>query len=268
MTIFRRLSLSVLVLLAASVPLQAQTALNSTTLSAAIADNTTQVISLASTTNVSVGDLLFVDREAMLVQTVSPTKVTRGTRGTPATPHVTAALVYTGATSRFFSSIPRPGLTVSGACTRASIRFLPMIALPLGDVFDCPVGTGVWVLLNSPAMLTAKTEWFTIANGAGTTIDDVIIRPTRPIRIIAARIVYAGATTGTVAAGTAQIGTTVAGSDLVAATNYENVKAVGTSTAMVVVSGAVAANTPVIVRHTGTAAGAGSAIVEIDFVYR
>ena len=114
--------------------------------------------------------------------------------------------------------------------------------------------------------LQARSESFDIDNGAGATVDRVLIRPTGAITITAARIIYDDATTGVVAAGTAQIGTTVGGAEIVAATNYENAKAVGTTTAMTIVSGAVAAGTPVIVRHTGIAAvAAGRAVVEIEY---
>jgi hypothetical protein len=112
----------------------------------------------------------------------------------------------------------------------------------------------------------ALSESFDIDNGAGTTIDRVILRSSVPITIVAARIVYEDATTGTVAAGNARIGTTVGGSEIVASTAYENTKAVGTVTAMTIVSGAVAAATPICVRHTGVAAtAAGRAHVEIEF---
>jgi len=115
----------------------------------------------------------------------------------------------------------------------------------------------------------ATSVWFNLDNGAGTTIDDVILRHSQAIKIEAARIVYVDATTGTVAAGTAGIGTTVAGVELVAATNYENTKAVGTTTAMTLKAAAsfIAALTPIIVRHTGVAVTqAGQARVEIEFV--
>lgn len=112
----------------------------------------------------------------------------------------------------------------------------------------------------------ARSEAFNLDNGSGTTIDDVILRPTTAITITDARIVYSDATSGTVAAGTAQVGTTVGGTEIVAATNYGNAKAVGTTTAMTIVSGAVAANTPICVRHTGVAATqAGEAHVEITY---
>lgn len=116
--------------------------------------------------------------------------------------------------------------------------------------------------------VTARSVWFNLDNGNGTTIDDVILRHSQAISIKAARIVYVDATTGTVAAGSAGIGTTVAGVELVAATNYENTKAVGTTTAMTLKAAAarVAAGTPIIVRHTGVATTqAGQAVVEIEY---
>lgn len=115
----------------------------------------------------------------------------------------------------------------------------------------------------------ARSVWFNIDNGAGVTIDDVILYCAQPISIKAARIIYVDATTGTVAGGSAQIGTTLTGVDLVAATNYENTKAVGVVTAMTLTAAAarVAAGTSIFVRHTGIAAtAAGQAVVEIEFV--
>ena len=113
---------------------------------------------------------------------------------------------------------------------------------------------------------SARSVWFNLDNGNGTTIDDVLMTPTSAITITAARIIYVDATTGTVAAGNAKIGTTLGGAEVVAATAYENTKAVGTTTAMTIVSGAVAAGTSVFVRHTGVAATqAGQAVVEIEY---
>lgn len=112
----------------------------------------------------------------------------------------------------------------------------------------------------------AKTMRFDLDNGAGTTIDDVVLVPSVAITITGARIVYTDATTGTVAAGNAKIGTTVGGAEIVAATAYENAKTVGTTTAMVIVSGVVPAAGIVCVRHTGVAATqAGQAYVEIEY---
>lgn len=243
----------------------AQTALNSTTLSAALSTTSGQQVSLTSTANISVGDLLVVDREAMLVQQLTPdVRVTRGYGGTLAVPHVSGSLVYSGSATRFYSSVPK-----AGACTRTSERYLPRVVLPAGDVWDCPTGAQQWTLLNDFTTLTAKSVWFNIDNGAGTTIDDVILRPARPIVVTAARIVYVDATAGTVAAGNARVGTTVGGSEVVASTAYTNSATVGSTTAMTVVNGFIPAGTAVYVRHTGIAVTvAGQAYVEIDYHYR
>lgn len=113
-----------------------------------------------------------------------------------------------------------------------------------------------------------RSVWFNIDNGSGVTIDDVILYCSQPVSIKAARIIYVDATTGTVAAGTAQVGTTVGGAEIVAATAYENTKTVGSVTAMALTAAAarVAANTMIIVRHTGVATtAAGQAVVELEF---
>ena len=132
-----------------------------------------------------------------------------------------------------------------------------------------PTITGTIVnsgIIASGVKQTARSPEFDLDNGAGTTIDSVILRPAAAITITTARIVYDDATTGTVAGGNAKIGTTVAGTEIVGATAYGDTKAVGTTTAMTIASGAVAAGTPVIVRHTGVAATqAGKAHVEIEF---
>jgi hypothetical protein len=117
-----------------------------------------------------------------------------------------------------------------------------------------------------PGLGLARTAWFNLDNGAGTTIDDVVLRAAVAIIITAARILYVDATSGVVAAGNAKIGITLGGAEIVAATAYENAKAVGSVTPMVIVAGAVPANTPVFVRHTGVAAAAvGQAVVEIEY---
>lgn len=117
-----------------------------------------------------------------------------------------------------------------------------------------------------PLFGQAKSTLFNIDNGAGVTIDDIILIPSVNITVTSARIVYADATTGTVAAGNAKIGITAGGAEIVAATAYENTKAVGTTTAMTIVAGAVTAGTPIYVRHTGIAiTAAGGAYVEIEY---
>jgi hypothetical protein len=125
--------------------------------------------------------------------------------------------------------------------------------------------------IRSPALgasfiKTARSPVINIDNGSGTTIDTTILRHPKAIEIVRARIVYDTETAGTVAAGNAKIGTTVSGAEVVAATAYTNSATVGSTTAMTLVDGTVAAATPVIFRHTGVAAtAAGEAHVEIDY---
>lgn len=115
----------------------------------------------------------------------------------------------------------------------------------------------------------ARSQNFDLDNGAGTTKDDCILRHSKAVKIYSARIVYTGATTGTVAAGTAQIGTTVGGEEIVAASTYENTKAVGVKKALTLVEDDVDADTPIIVRHTGVGATqAGEAYVEIEYAVK
>jgi len=112
----------------------------------------------------------------------------------------------------------------------------------------------------------ARSVWFNLDNGAGTTVDDVIIRPSVAITILAVRAVYVDVTSGTVAAGNFRVGTSAGGEQVCLATAYGNSKAVGTATDGAIESGAITANQPVCVRHTGVAATAvGQAYVEIEF---
>jgi hypothetical protein len=113
---------------------------------------------------------------------------------------------------------------------------------------------------------TVSSRIFNIDSGAASTIDDVLLRSAVPIRLLAARVVYTTEDTGTVASANVKVGTAVDGAQIVAATALENTKAVGTTTALTLVSTTVAANTPIVVRHTGLAAtAAGEYRVELDY---
>lgn len=113
----------------------------------------------------------------------------------------------------------------------------------------------------------AVTQIFNIDNGAGTTIDDAFLMVSQPIKIVSAKVLYTTATTGTVAGASIQLGTTATGTELVAATNLENTKAIGVTTALTLTAAAarIAANTMITARHTGiaaTAAGEYRVVVE------
>lgn len=143
MTRFRILALAGLLAVASlfSTPAVAQTTLNSTTLSAALPATGNQ-IALTSATNVAVKDIVFIDREAMQVNTITPTvTVTRGVQGTAARAHVSGSVVWTGAPQRFSLS------EVVGACTASAEQFLPRIVLPSGNTSMC--SNGEWVRYRS-----------------------------------------------------------------------------------------------------------------------
>lgn len=110
------------------------------------------------------------------------------------------------------------------------------------------------------------SESFNLDNGNGTTIDRVLMRHSKALELYAARVVYEDATTGTVAAGTIQLGVAVGGATVIAATAYENTKAVGTSTALTLLITSIAADQPLFVRHTGVASTqAGQAHLELEY---
>lgn len=141
-----------------TVPIAAQTTINSTTLSGAITA-TQQTITLASSSNISVGDRLFIDWEMLTVLrcgtsstvgsgcTSATMTVQRGTgdgAGGRSAPHATSSTVWTGPGQRFQVSSPP-----LGSCVRSSIEFLPWIDVTTGNIWTCDqrvaaVSTSKW----------------------------------------------------------------------------------------------------------------------------
>lgn len=161
-------------------------------------------------------------------------------------------------------------LDLSDATGDVTFSAAGVSAIAPGVIVNADVATGAAIagskLAANARVRTARTQEIDIDNGAGTTQDLVLSRLSKAITITAARVVYTDATTGTVAAATVQLGTTVGGVEIVAATALENTKAVGTITALTLALATVAANTPLIVRHTGVATtAAGKYYVEIEF---
>lgn len=115
----------------------------------------------------------------------------------------------------------------------------------------------------------ARSQVINIDNGAGTTLDFTILKHNQPIEITAARIVYTSETSGTVAAGNVKLGSTVGGDEYVAATAYENTKAVGyyKDLTLTAACASIAADTAILGRHTGVAStAAGEVYIEIEYV--
>lgn len=110
-----------------------------------------------------------------------------------------------------------------------------------------------WVSLSISQFI--KSEEINIDNGAGTELDLVVLRAPTALRVLAANVVYTEETdTGGAADATVQVGTTVGGVDIVAATDLEVSKAVGDVTELTIADGEVEAGELIAVRHTGIAA--------------
>jgi hypothetical protein len=135
------------------------TTLNSTTLSAALT-KTAQSLTVASVSNIAVGDLLVIGRETMLVNAIVGTRldVQRGYFGAPQA-YSSGKKVWTGTASRFYASAP------SGDAVAANELYLPHIVLPQGEFYD--VVQGKWVKVqDEPADATAEAVFYYTAAGA------------------------------------------------------------------------------------------------------
>jgi hypothetical protein len=104
---------------------QAQTSLTQTSLSTAISD-TIQTFGLASYTNVTGGSaptILVVEREVMLVLSVTATNVSvaRGQNGSRAVPHISGEMVLVGIPSYF------PARAPTGSCTASATLATPVV---------------------------------------------------------------------------------------------------------------------------------------------
>lgn len=112
---------------------------------------------------------------------------------------------------------------------------------------------------------SSKSQAFNLDNGAGTTVDEALFTTDgRGGRIVRVYALYNEATQ-TVSGGNFKLGVTAGGATLVAATAYEDSKAVGVATTATIASDRIPANTTVFVRHTGVAVtqtGTANIIVE------
>lgn len=125
-----------------SVGAYAQTTISSTTLSAAL-DATATTLTVTSATNVAAGNILFIDREAVFVNSLSGTtaQVRRGYAGTAARAHAALAILYTGVPDRFYQN----EVTVGATCTATAELYLPRIVLPTGNVYQCQNSTWIQI---------------------------------------------------------------------------------------------------------------------------
>jgi hypothetical protein len=127
----------------------AQTAMNVTTLSAAVTSGSTDTVYVASVTGFGLGRYLYVDQEAMKVNAIAGLKitVTRGVLGTRGATHASGVLLAVG-TYEGFTTVDQ---SAGASCTQALIPVLPLINTVNGNIWNCRSdGTNVvWVLQNS-----------------------------------------------------------------------------------------------------------------------
>lgn len=125
-----------LLLTVMALPAFGQTNLNSTTLNEAVNNSETR-IDVTSASNVSVGDIAFVDKEAMVVLVVDSTnnriRVQRGFAGTLADDHSNGATIWIDRPSRFIKK------DLAGSCTSASEfpPYKPLINISNGNRYRC-----------------------------------------------------------------------------------------------------------------------------------
>ncbi len=118
-----------------SLAASAQTLIPFTTLAAAM-DARSQTMVVTSGTNFAAGYVVFVDKEAMPVLSVSGTTI-RVARLKIGVAHPSGAVAFVASPQSFVSATP------SGACTRTSEEVLPRINTATGEISDCLAGQ--WV---------------------------------------------------------------------------------------------------------------------------
>ncbi len=112
-----------------------QHTMGSGTLAAAVSSNADQITVSANTTDgVAVGDIAFVDREAMKITAVNSLtfNVTRGVDGTQGRPHTSGETVWIDK-ARYFGL----AFVTFGSCTSTSELVIPRIDTATGDLYYC-----------------------------------------------------------------------------------------------------------------------------------
>lgn len=149
-------------LLGAVLPGQAQTLLVPTTLSSAMSDGAVKLAVVASGTNCVAGNMLYVDRELMQIQSVATTTsltVRRGASGTTASPHASSAPAVCGVPQAFaptsYARVDPLGNPI-GSCTRGNQLYLPVFNVKAGSVSDCLGGSWQSGDSNNGALATSR----------------------------------------------------------------------------------------------------------------
>lgn len=175
--------LGLVLALALPVAVSAQTAVTQTTLSAAVTSNTQKTITLASSTGVTAGSGLFVDMEAMVVNSINTTSnvatVTRGADGTDAANHASSAVVYAGPTSGVLGAGPfwmrDPSI---GSCTASTEQYSLRINVHGGRIWQCT--NSVWMNVIDAYLWVDSTACNSSVSGNSTGTNGATVVGTAP----------------------------------------------------------------------------------------
>lgn len=162
-----------------SSPAAAQTTVTTTTLSSAVTSNqnTVQVVS-AST--LAVNQLLFMDREAMLINAVNGTviSVQRGYMGSGGAPHVSGVTVYSGAQGSSAGGPFWAGDPNVGSCTYSSEQYSLRIVPSTGRIWAC--SNGQWMNVVDAFVFVSQTSCNSSVSGNGTGTNGYTVKGTAP----------------------------------------------------------------------------------------
>lgn len=153
----------------------AQTAPTTTTLAAAMADASGQIMSITSATGwvastVSAQQMALIDgRELVTVRAVNGTNVTitRGVGGSRATPHASGATVVTGVPAFFVNTDIKVAAAPGSSCTSTNEMYLPVYNYLNGRRWNC-IGS-IWMVDNGMSVLAPSSCVSSVsANSTGT----------------------------------------------------------------------------------------------------
>lgn len=145
-----------------TVPVRAQSTLNQTTTAAAVSQSSATV-AVASASTIAAGQILVIDAESMVVQSVSGTTLTvqRGFNRTSAKPHASGAVVFSGPASYFAQQDNQ----YAGACTASQFTVLPVVVSTTGSVYNCQ--DSAWVRYRSNGLQSFSQAITTTYTSAG-----------------------------------------------------------------------------------------------------
>lgn len=143
--------LALILTLAVPATLSAQTALNETTLSAAVTASA-NTVRVASATGAVAGGGIYVDREYMTISSgyVSGTTIPV-IRSGRAVSHAASVPVYIAPATAFVNR------DYDGSCVAANEAYLPRINVTNGNIWDCNSAVEKWVNLRDLTVVTCRT---------------------------------------------------------------------------------------------------------------